>query len=115
MTFPAPPIADREPRTTSIHNTTLVDDYAWLRDKGTPRVQAYLEAENAYTAAAMAGTEALQQQLYDEVLSHIKEDDVSVPTATARGSTSRAPRRASSTPATSAAPTPTHPKNSCST
>jgi oligopeptidase B len=69
----------REPRTTTLHNTQLNDDYAWLREKGTPRVQSYLEAENAYTAAAMEGTEALQKALYNEVLSHIKEDDVSVP------------------------------------
>ena len=74
-----PPVAAREPKVIPIHATELRDDYAWLRDKGSDRVTAYLEAENAYTAAAMAGTEALQQQLYDEILSHIKEDDVSVP------------------------------------
>ncbi|QMV17843.1 prolyl oligopeptidase family serine peptidase [Granulicella sp. 5B5] len=74
-----PPIAEREPSTLPIHNTALHDDYAWLREKGAPRVTAYLEAENAYTAAMMDGTEALQQTLYDEILSHIKEDDVSVP------------------------------------
>ncbi|HEX5284771.1 MAG TPA: S9 family peptidase [Bryocella sp.] len=76
---PQPPVADREPRTTSIHSTELRDDYAWMRDKESPRVLDYLRAENAYTAAAMAGTEELQKQLYDEILSHIKEDDVSVP------------------------------------
>lgn len=76
---PQPPVAEREPRATPIHTTELHDDYAWLRDKNTPRVTAYLEAENAYTAAVMSGTEALQKQLYDEILSHIKEDDVSVP------------------------------------
>ena len=75
----APPVAEREPLSTTIHNTELHDDYAWLREKGSPRVQSYLEAENAYTTAAMAGTEALQQTLYDEILSHIKEDDSSVP------------------------------------
>ena len=74
-----PPIAEREQHTTPIHNTELHDDYAWLREKGAPRVTAYLEAENAYTAAAMTGTEALQQKLYEEILSHIKEDDASVP------------------------------------
>jgi oligopeptidase B len=73
------PFAQPEPRTTTLHNTQLQDDYAWLREKGTPRVQEYLEAENAYTAAAMADTEALQKTLYDEVLSHVKEDDESVP------------------------------------
>ncbi len=74
-----PPIAEREPRTTPIHSTELHDDYAWMRDKDSPRVLEYLRAENAYTAAMMDGTEELQKQLYDEILSHIKEDDVSVP------------------------------------
>jgi len=74
-----PPIAIREPRTTTLHGSELHDDYGWLREKDAPRVRAYLEAENAYTAEAMRGTERLQQTLYDEILSHIKEDDVSVP------------------------------------
>jgi oligopeptidase B len=79
LTVTAPPVAEREPKTTPIHGTELVDEYAWMREKGSARVQAYLEAENAYAAAAMKGTEALQQQIYDEILSHIKEDDESVP------------------------------------
>ncbi len=74
-----PPIAERDTRITRIHETELQDDYAWLRDKGTPRVTAYLEAENAYTAGNMAATETLQKTLYDEILSHIQEDDSSVP------------------------------------
>jgi oligopeptidase B len=77
--FPSPPVASIEPHLTRIHNTELPDNYAWLRDKGTPRVTAYLEAENAYTAATMSGTEPLQAALYEEILSHIQEDDVSVP------------------------------------
>jgi oligopeptidase B len=75
----APPSANRIPHPTMLHGTVLEDDYAWLREKESPEVLAHLEAENAYTAAAMAGTEALQQALYDEILSHIQEDDVSVP------------------------------------
>ena len=74
-----PPVAEREPHTTPIHSTELHDDYAWMRDKDSPRVLDYLKAENAYTATMMGGTEELQKQLYDEILSHIKEDDVSVP------------------------------------
>ena len=62
-----------------MHGHTLVDDYAWLRAKEDPAVTAYLEAENAYRPATMAGTEELQKQLYEEMLSHIKETDVSVP------------------------------------
>ena len=76
---PAPPTAEREPTTFTSHGVKLHDDYAWLRGKGAPRVTAYLEAENAYTAATMAGTEPLQTRLYDEILSHIQEDDSSVP------------------------------------
>ena len=74
-----PPVASKKPHPTRIHNTELPDNYAWLRDKGSPRVTAYLEAENAYTAAAMSGTEPLQTALYEEILAHIQEDDVSVP------------------------------------
>jgi oligopeptidase B len=79
MTLPVPPVAERETKITPIHGTELQDDYAWMREKGAPRVTTYLEAENAYTAAAMSGTEELQKKLYDEILSHIKEDDVSLP------------------------------------
>jgi oligopeptidase B len=74
-----PPVASKKPRPTLIHSTQLSDDYAWLRGKGSPEVTAYLEAENAYTADAMSGTEPLQTALYEEILSHIQEDDVSVP------------------------------------
>lgn len=74
-----PPVAERIPHTTSIHNTELHDDYGWLCEKGSARVLDYLNAENAYTAAHMAATKPLQQRLYDEILSHIQEDDVSVP------------------------------------
>ncbi len=78
-TSAAPPVAARRPYTTRLHGTELQDDYGWLRMKGAPEVTAYLHAENAYTEAAMAGTEFLQKQLYDEILSHIQEDDASVP------------------------------------
>ena len=41
---------------------------------------SYLEAENAFTSAAMADTEALQTQLYKEMRARIKEEDVGVAT-----------------------------------
>ena len=64
---------------TTLHGVTLVDDYYWLRDKGTPEVIAYLEAENAYTDAGMKHTAALQETLYKEMLGRIKESDQQVP------------------------------------
>lgn len=74
-----PPVARREPTPTTLHGQTLEDDYRWMRDKGSPEVTAYLEAENAYTSAFMKPTEELQAKLYAEMLSHIKETDESVP------------------------------------
>jgi len=76
---PAAPVAKKEPRTTQIHGDTLVDDYYWMRNKGTPEVEAYLRAELAYAEAFMKPTQALQQKLYDEMLSRIQQTDTSVP------------------------------------
>src|SRR5436189_1503841 len=74
-----PPNTEKKPKTTEINGDRLVDNYFWLREKSNPAVIAHLEAENAYTAAVMKPTEALQEKLYTEILSHIKQTDVSVP------------------------------------
>jgi oligopeptidase B len=74
-----PPVAPVRHTEKKLHGHTLIDDYAWLRDKEDPEVTAYLEAENAYCAEVMEPTKALQKTLYDEMVSHIKETDVSVP------------------------------------
>jgi oligopeptidase B len=78
-TAPQPPVAKKIRKETRIHGDVLIDDYAWLRDKPNPEVAEYLEAENAYTEAVMAPTKPLQEHLYKELLSHIKETDDSVP------------------------------------
>ena len=77
--LPSLPIARKQPTATKIHGVTLRDDYAWLRDKQNPEVTAYLDAENAYAEAVMAPLDGLRAQLYDEMLSHVKQTDVSVP------------------------------------
>src|SRR5438270_1591037 len=76
---PAPPLAKKVPKVTEINGHKLVDDYFWLRDKKNPDVNAYLDAENAYTDAVMKPTEPLQKKLYDELLARVKETDVDVP------------------------------------
>jgi oligopeptidase B len=77
--IPAPPIARREPTETRLHGAVLTDDYAWLRDKQNPAVTAYLDAENTYAEAFMAPLSGLREDLYQEMLSHVKQTDVSVP------------------------------------
>src|SRR6185437_1043379 len=74
-----PPVAPVHPVETRIHNRTLTDDYAWLRDRDNPETITYLEAENAYSNAVTAAGGPLRETLYKEMLGHIKETDVSVP------------------------------------
>src|SRR5499427_63360 len=74
-----PPNTEKKPKVTEINGDRLVDNYFWLREKSNPGVIAHLEAENAYAAGIMKPTEALQEKLYNEILSHIKQTDVSVP------------------------------------
>jgi oligopeptidase B len=74
-----PPVAKRVPHETRIHGYTLNDDYFWLREKKNPEVIKYLEDENAYTEEVMKPTKDFQEALYKEMLGHIKQTDLSVP------------------------------------
>jgi len=76
---PQPPMAEKKAKTTNIHGTTLVDDYFWLREKTNPAVMSHLQAEDSYTQTVMKPTAALQEKLYNEMLSHIKQTDTNVP------------------------------------
>jgi oligopeptidase B len=76
---PAPPVAKAQPRELTAHGETRVDPYYWLRERENPEVVAYLERENAYTEAMTAETAKLQNQLFEEIRSRIKQDDSSVP------------------------------------
>jgi protease II len=77
--IPQPPIAKKVPHEMTIHGDTRADPYFWLRGRNNPAVKAYLEAENVYADAIMAYTKPFQDELYQEILSHIKETDLSVP------------------------------------
>jgi oligopeptidase B len=74
-----PPMAEKKPKETKIHGETLVDNYFWLREKENPEVLDHLKAEDAYTETFMKPTAGLQEKLYKEMLSHIKQTDVNVP------------------------------------
>jgi oligopeptidase B len=77
---PAPPAAPRKPHSFTLHGDTIDDPYHWLKDKKNPETIAYLEAENAYQDAMTKATKGLQDTLYTEFLSRIKQTDLSVPT-----------------------------------
>lgn len=87
---PAPPVAREHPVRSQHHGVALLDSYGWLRDPQwqrvmrepealQPDIRAHLEAENAWTDAALAPTRNLRQRLFEEMKARIKEDDSSVP------------------------------------
>jgi oligopeptidase B len=74
-----PPVAPKEPKDVTVHGDKRIDDYFWLRNKGTPQVEQYLRAETAYADAFMAPTKPLQEKLYAEMLSRVQETDEQAP------------------------------------
>ena len=85
------PVAPKVPYTIKQHEQTRIDEYHWLRDENwkkivageldfkNPDILAYLNAENAYKEAHMESTRGVQEVLYQEILSRIKEDYQSWP------------------------------------
>ncbi|MXY16813.1 MAG: S9 family peptidase, partial [Acidobacteria bacterium] len=71
--------APRRPHRLEKHGDVRVDDYYWLRDRQDPEVRAYLDAENAWLRGELAHTEALQEELFEEIKGRIKQTDMSVP------------------------------------
>ncbi|MGH6972210.1 MAG: S9 family peptidase, partial [Caulobacteraceae bacterium] len=80
---PPPPRPPKAPKRIEQLGRIRVDDYAWMKDdnwqevlrdpsKVKADVRAHLEAENAYTAAVLSGTEPLQTKLFEEMKWRIK-------------------------------------------
>ncbi|QXH34578.1 S9 family peptidase [Pseudomonas muyukensis] len=61
------------------HQAEGHDPYAWLQQRDTPEVLAYLEAENAYQQAVLADQAPLREQLFEEIKGRILETDLSLP------------------------------------
>lgn len=74
-----PPMAERRPHVDTLHGDVRRDDWHWLRNREDPAVIRYLEAENAYTEARTAALKPLADRVYQEMLSRIKQTDLSVP------------------------------------
>ena len=70
---------ERKPARLELHGDVRIDNYFWLKERDNPDVIAYLDAENAYTEKMMAPMQGMQEILFDEIKSRIKEDDESAP------------------------------------
>ncbi len=75
------PVAKKVPHAMTIHGDTRIDSYYWMRDdeRRNPDVLHHLEQENQYTETVLKHTEAMQQQLFEEIKGRIAKDDNSVP------------------------------------
>jgi oligopeptidase B len=78
---PTPPLAAQHPYQVTSPSGSRNDEYYWLRDdtRKNSEMLAYLKAENSYTEAMMAHTQASQDLLYKEMVGRIKQDDSTVP------------------------------------
>ncbi len=76
-----PPIATKRGKKIFAHGEFRVDPYYWLNERENPEVIAHLNNENAYLKAQMSATEALQEQLFQEMKERMREDDEGVPVA----------------------------------
>jgi oligopeptidase B len=77
---PRPPMAAQRPHSVVWHGEKVEDPYFWLREKSNREVVKYLEAENAYTTAMTRDLQPFADTVYKEMLGHIKQTDLSVPT-----------------------------------
>jgi len=79
-----PPVCEKKSKELIAHGDTRIDDYYWLNAyfKKLPdssKVVDYLKAENKYLDTMTSGLKPLQESLYTEMKSRIKEKDESVP------------------------------------
>jgi oligopeptidase B len=75
------PVAKRVPHVHHRPTGDVDDPYTWLGDRDDPDTVAYLEAENAYTAAWFDGQRELVEELFGEIKSRVQETDTSAPVA----------------------------------
>lgn len=69
----------KAPHRMENHGDVRVDDYFWMKERDTAPVLDYLRSENRRTDEALASTVGLQEKLYTEMRSRVKEDDSTVP------------------------------------
>lgn len=73
------PVAKKTEKVFNEQGHERVDNYYWLNQRDNPEVIEYLKAENAYTEEMLKGTEKFQEKIYKEIISRIKQTDMSVP------------------------------------
>ncbi|WP_277577044.1 S9 family peptidase [Bdellovibrio svalbardensis] len=73
------PHPEKSPHRMQKHGDVRQDDYFWLRERENAKVVDYLKKENDYTTRVMAPVKDLQERIFQELKSRVKEDESSVP------------------------------------
>ena len=74
-----PPKAEIKKYQHKTHKDIRVDEFYWLNNPDNPEVIDYLERENDYYAKSTKHLKSLENRLFDEMRSKIKEEDSSAP------------------------------------
>lgn len=74
-----PPVAKQVPHRWNRPSGEVDDPWAWLLQKDDPDVVTYLAAENDHTAAWFAPHDTLVEEVFGEIRSRVREDDLSAP------------------------------------
>ena len=73
------PKAKKIEKVLKMHEHERIDEFYWLNERDNPEVIEYLEEENNYRDSYMKDYKGLENELFEEIKSRIKEDDSSVP------------------------------------
>jgi len=73
------PRAEKIDKIMTIHDHQRIDEFYWLNERNNPKVIEYLNAENTYRDQYMEDYKDLEEGIFNEIKSRIKEDDSSVP------------------------------------
>lgn len=73
------PKAEKINKVLTIHGDERIDEYYWMNQRDDEKVIKYLNDENSYRDEYMKDYKGLEEELFTEIKSRIKEDDSSVP------------------------------------
>ena len=73
------PKAKKIEKVLKMHEHERIDEFYWLNERDNPEVIEYLNEENNYRDSYMKDYKSLENELFEEIKSRIKEDDSSVP------------------------------------
>ncbi len=76
---PAEPRAAERPFDLVAHGETRSDPFYWLRERESPEVRSYLEAENRYLEAVLAPAAPLRERLFEELAGRLAPADQTAP------------------------------------